>query len=161
MRKIGQILKSEGKYSWVKMERGTSCGEGKCPLSSPLINDSKSNFYIVQAYNDLDASPGDKVLVEINDHIALGVAFLIYIFPILLTLSVYFLLRYLTSLVLYHYLGVAVSIVFSLFLLKEEDQRLQFHYRIIDFANSTCESCPLSHNDNLVSPKEGEEIANH
>ncbi len=46
---------------------------------------SKSDFYVVKAYNDLGALPGDKVLVEINDHIALGVAFLIYIFPILLT----------------------------------------------------------------------------
>ncbi|MDI3542718.1 MAG: sigma-E factor negative regulatory protein RseC [Candidatus Atribacteria bacterium] len=156
MKKIGQILKNEGKYSWVKMERGTPCGEGECPLSSPLIDDSKSDFYVVQAYNDLGASPGDRVLVEINDHIALRVAFLIYIFPILLTLSVYFLLRHLTPITLYHYLGVAVSIVFSFFLLKKEDQRLQLHYRITDLTNSTCESCPLANNDSLISPKERE-----
>jgi len=32
MKKIGQVLKSEEKYSWVKMEKGTSCGEEKCPF---------------------------------------------------------------------------------------------------------------------------------
>ena len=144
MKKIGQVLKSEEKYSWVKMEKGTSCGEEKCPPSSPLIDDSKSDFYVVKAYNDLGALPGDKVLVEINDHIALGVAFLIYIFPILLTLSVYFLLRYLTPLPLYHYSGVAASIIFSFFILKKGDQKLQLNYRITDFADSICERCPFS-----------------
>ena len=67
--------------------------------------------------------------MEINDHIALGVAFLIYIFPILLTLSVYFLLRYLTPLPLYHYSGVAASIIFSFFILKKGDQKLQDVYK--------------------------------
>ena len=157
MKKIGQILKSEGKYSWVKMERGTSCGEGKCPLSSTLIDDPKSGFYVVQAYNDLGASPGDKVLVEINDHIALGIAFLIYIFPILLTLSIYFLLRHLTSIALYHYLGATISIIFSLFMLKKEDRKLQINYRITDLANSTCESCPLSDNAIRFPSPPGEE----
>ena len=117
MKKIGQILKSEGKYSWVKMGKGASCGEGRCPLSTPLIDDSQSQFYVVKAYNELGASPGDKVLVEIKDNVALGIAFLIYIFPILLTLFVYLFLSYLTSLALYHYLGVAASIIISLFIL--------------------------------------------
>lgn len=153
MKKIGQILKSDGKYSWVKMEKGASCGKGRCPLSSSLIDDSQSEFYVVKAYNTLGASPGDKVLVEIKDNIALEVAFLIYIFPILLTLFVYFLLRYLTPFVLYHYLGVAVSIAFSLSLLKKEDQKLQFNYRITDFADSTCQSCPLSQKPAPPSPQ--------
>ncbi|HXL01863.1 MAG TPA: SoxR reducing system RseC family protein [Candidatus Atribacteria bacterium] len=157
MKRIGQVVKTEGKYSWVKMERGTSCGEGKCPLSSPLIDDSKSEFYMVKAYNELSASPGDRVLVEIKDHAALGIAFLIYIFPILLTLFVYFLLRYLTPLTLYHYLGVAISIIFSFFLLKKEDQRIQINYRITDLANSTCESCPLSDNTTRFSYPPGKE----
>ncbi|HQE25095.1 MAG TPA: SoxR reducing system RseC family protein [Candidatus Atribacteria bacterium] len=153
MKKIGQILKSEGKYSWVKMGKGASCGEGRCPLSTPLIDDSQSQFYVVKAYNELGASPGDKVLVEIKDNVALGIAFLIYIFPILLTLFVYLFLSYLTSLALYHYLGVAASIIISLFILKKEDQKIQLNYRITDFADSTCQRCSLSPDSTLSFPE--------
>ncbi|MGQ9746976.1 MAG: SoxR reducing system RseC family protein, partial [Candidatus Caldatribacteriaceae bacterium] len=97
MRRPGVVLKIEGMYAQVKMEKGTSCGERGCPWNASWVDESNGDFYVLKARNEVGASVGDVVLVEIRDSIVLAVAFLLYLFPIGGALLAYFGLRSLWS----------------------------------------------------------------
>ncbi|MEN3184838.1 MAG: SoxR reducing system RseC family protein [Atribacterota bacterium] len=140
----GRVLRIEGAYALVHMERGAGCGRERCPLSSPLIDDSRSDFYTVRARNEICASPGDMVLVEVKDQVVLAIAFLLYIVPVLLTLATYASLRFLFPHEPVAVIGLFGSLGASFLLLRRCNKMLTLEYRIVDFADpQKCPECPL------------------
>ena len=62
MLKPGKVEKIEGEKAWVRMQKGTSCGEHHCPLGSTLLDDSGTDFYKVLAKNEISASIGSNAV---------------------------------------------------------------------------------------------------
>lgn len=144
MRQIGLVIKTEGNRAWVKMQKGASCGEEHCPLSSSLIDDSQDDFYTVCAINSVGAKSGDQVMVEVEDLFLLRTAFMIYILPILAGILSYALLNYFLKIPSLTYTGTFLSVGIIAILLKRADRKLNFPYRIVELGTaSVCISCPL------------------
>lgn len=141
---VGKVLRAEGEYALVHVEKKSGCGGERCPLSSSLIDDSRSDFYTVSARNDIGASVGDLVLVKAKDTVLLGIAFFLYLFPILLALGVYALFRALFPQESLAILGLFGSLGVSFLFLRRLNTRLTIEYRIVDFASTKeCTECPL------------------
>ena len=148
MRRIGVIVRADGPTARVKMEKGTSCGERNCPLSSSWIDDSRSDFYVVEAQNHIGASVGDRVLVELPDLTALSVAFLLYLFPIVVALVVYLVLRLLVHSSIFLLFGVLGGVCFSMMLIRRFDRSFSPDYRIVELLDvESCHLCPLLHKE--------------
>ncbi len=144
MRRPGVVIETDGIHARVKMEKGVSCGDKGCPLSSSWIDDSQSNFYVVDAQNTIRASVGDQVLVELPDSAALSVAFLIYLFPLFVPLTAYFVLRLFVHSPVLFFLGILGGIVFSVVLIRRLDRSFIPDYRIVEFLGSgDCHLCPF------------------
>ncbi|MCS7241603.1 MAG: SoxR reducing system RseC family protein [Candidatus Caldatribacterium sp.] len=140
----GKVLHTEGAYALVHMEKGKGCGGERCPLSAPFINDARSDFYTVRARNDIHASPGDMVLVEVQDQTILAIAFFLYIIPLLFAFSVYALLRFFFSQELIAISGLLGSVGASFLLLRRLNKQFAIEYRIVDLVNPReCTQCPL------------------
>jgi positive regulator of sigma E activity len=144
MLKPGKIERLENGQAWVKMQKGTSCGDGHCALSSTILDDSGTDFYIVKAKNEISAPTGSDVLVEVKDATALKIAFLIYVLPIILVLGVYLLVNALTS---SRILVVGITLLagfISLIILKRADKTIQPEYFITDYIqDESCSECPF------------------
>lgn len=144
MLQIGKVLNTEGEYALIHVEKKSGCGGKQCPLSSSLIDDSQSDFYIIRARNDIGASSGDLVLVEVKDTTVLSIAFFLYIFPLFLSLGVYFLLEALFARHLLPLLGLFGSMAMSFLILKRLNTRFSVEYRIAALAGSKgCNTCPF------------------
>lgn len=144
MRRPGTVIGIHGTYAQVKMEKGVSCGEKGCPLSTPWVDDSKGNFYVINARNCIGASIGDVVLVELRDSTALSTAFLIYIFPVVGVLVVYLVLRLLVSSSVILASGVLGSVIALAVFIRWIDRSFSPDYRIVEFLDGeNCHSCPL------------------
>lgn len=144
MRQVGKVLRTEGEYALVHVEKRLGCGGERCPLSSSLIDDSGSDFYTVRARNDVHACPGDTVFVEVRDTVALSVAFFLYLFPILLALGVYLLFLALFARQVLALFGLFGSLVGSFFFLRRLNERFVIEYRVSAFVHpETCNQCPL------------------
>jgi len=144
MLKPGKVEHLEDDRAWVKMQKGTSCGDGHCALSSTLLNDSGTDFYIVKAKNEISAPVGADVLVEVKDSMALKISFMIYLFPIILALGAYLTIKALTSNRILVGAVTLGAILISLFILKRADQTLRPDYSITGFIEGeSCSQCPF------------------
>lgn len=144
MLKPGKVEKIEGEKAWVRMQKGTSCGDHHCPLSSTLLDDSGTDFYKILAKNEISASIGSNVMVEVKDALALKISFLIYLMPILLVLGTYLLVKALTSQVLLIGTATITAILISIILLKKADQLIQPEYTITGYLqDDDCSQCPF------------------
>jgi positive regulator of sigma E activity len=144
MLQVGKVVSCEGEYSLVHLAKKSGCGGERCPLSSSLINDAGSDFYTVRARNTIGALPGDTVFVEARDTTLLFIAFLLYIFPILLALGVYLLFETLWGLKMVSLLGLLGSLVVAFLLLRRLNARMQVDYTIVEFLDFRgCKECPL------------------
>ncbi|WP_438314326.1 SoxR reducing system RseC family protein [Candidatus Caldatribacterium sp. SIUC1] len=144
MRQMGKVLHTEGEYALVRVEKRSGCGGERCPLSSPFVDDSGSDFYTVRARNDAHAHPGDTVFVEIRDTVALSIAFFLYLFPILLALGVYLLLSALFARQALALFGLFGSLGGSFLFLRWLNSRLAIDYRVSALARpEACNQCPL------------------
>ncbi|MGQ9473073.1 MAG: SoxR reducing system RseC family protein [Candidatus Caldatribacteriaceae bacterium] len=144
MRRPGVVLKIEGMYAQIKMEKGTSCGERGCPWNASWVDESNGDFYVLKARNEVGASVGDVVLVEIRDSIVLAVAFLLYLFPIGGALLAYFGLRSLWSSSVVLTLGVLGTLLVCGIFIRWVDRSFFPDYRIVEFLDSeNCGLCPL------------------
>lgn len=144
MRRPGTVIGICGTYAQVKMEKGVSCGEKGCPLSTSWVDDSKGNFYVINARNCIGASIGDVVLVELKDSTALSTAFLVYIVPVIGVLVVYLALRLLVSSSVIRALGVLGSGIALAVFIRWIDRSFSPDYRIVEFLEGgNCSSCPL------------------
>jgi len=144
MRQVGKVLRTEGEYALVHVEKRSGCGGERCPLSSSLIDDSGSDFYTVRARNDVHARPGDTVFVEVRDTVALAVAFFLYLFPILLALGAYLLFLALFARQVLALFGLFGSLGGSFLFLRWLNTRFVVDYRVSAFAHpEACTQCPL------------------
>lgn len=146
MKKTGEVIRLDHGCALVKMQRGAGCGAEKCPLSAPLLDDYGAITFQVRAHNPLNASPGDAVLVEVADRTALLIAFCLYLLPILLTFTAYFLVRMMTDSVVVTTGSVVAALIVSVVILKRLDQTIQPRYNIVEFVDreAICSSCPLT-----------------
>ncbi|QPM67762.1 SoxR reducing system RseC family protein [Atribacter laminatus] len=144
MLKPGKVEEIEGEKAWVRMQKGTSCGEHHCPLSSTLLNDSGTDFYKVLAKNEISASIGSSVMVEVKDALALKISFLIYLMPILLVLGTYLIAKALTSQVMLIGAVTIIAIFISIIILKKADKLIQPEYSITGYLrDDDCSQCPF------------------
>ena len=144
MLKPGKIERMENGRAWVKMQKCANCGEGHCALSSTIIDDSGTDFYVIKAKNEISAPVGSEVLVEVKDTTALKIAFLIYILPIILVLGAYLLMKALTSSRILVGVIPFVALVISLIILKRADKTIQPEYLITDYIqDDSCSECPF------------------
>ncbi|MEI6158010.1 MAG: SoxR reducing system RseC family protein, partial [Atribacterota bacterium] len=151
-----KVIRLEGEQAWVKMQKGTSCGEGNCALSGSLIDDSTSDFYTVCAKNDITAPEGSDVLVEVKDVIALQIAFMIYVLPLILVLGSYFVVKSFTP-----HLGIIIPVVIacvviSVLIIKRMDKRVQPNYSVIGYREEEkCNLCPFASKEKKPEKREG------
>lgn len=143
MLQLGKVVRTEGAYALVHMQKKSGCGGDRCPLSAPLIDDSQSDFYTVYAWNDIGASPGDLVLVEAKDTKVLVIAFLLYLVPIGLALAVYGLFRMLFVQELFALFGLLAGFGGAFFLLRLCNRWISVEYRVVRYAEERCNECPL------------------
>ncbi len=68
----------------IKITRSSSCGENcaSCGLCSGRTR-------IIEAVNDINASVGDTVIINMTDKKILGAAFLVYIVPLIMLITGY------------------------------------------------------------------------
>ena len=144
MLKPGKVEEIEGEKAWVRMQKGTSCGEHHCPLGSTLLDDSGTDFYKVLAKNEISASIGSNVMVEVKDDLALKISFLIYLMPILLVLGTYLIVKALTPQVMLIGVVTIIAMLISIIILKKADKIIQPEYSITGYLqDDDCSQCPF------------------
>lgn len=145
MRKPGVILEIKGKDAIVQMERGgAECGREACPLGESPMFPQDNRFFSVEAKNEIDASPGEKVLVEAEDGVLLQGAFFLYLFPIFFLLGLYLLLDLTFSSSFLIWLLWGGGLVFYGFFLRRLDRKWKPRYRVVGFLDAeNCANCPL------------------
>ncbi|MBF0204888.1 MAG: SoxR reducing system RseC family protein [Desulfamplus sp.] len=82
MTKEGIITKIIGKTAWVKTRRSKSCDS--CESRDSCGEHSRIQEMTIQIENSLNASTGDMVVVGFKSSPLLKIAFLLYVFPIIL-----------------------------------------------------------------------------
>jgi len=144
MLKPGKVEQIDGEKAWVRMQKGTSCGDGHCPLSSTLLDDSGTDFYKILAKNEISAPIGANVLVEVKDTTALKISFLIYLMPIILVLGAYLLMKTITSQSILIGIVTITAMFISILLLKRADKVIQPGYLITRYLqDDNCSQCPF------------------
>lgn len=116
MKNFGTIIALDDENALIEVKRSTSCGE-KC---GSCASNCKNKTMVIGVKNTLNAKIGEKVEVESESKRILSIAFLIYIFPIIM----FILGVYLSNLIM-GYMGkginelvsIAVGIVFVVVIL--------------------------------------------
>ena len=88
---IGQIVTLDGRYALIDVQRKSSCQS--CAAKSGCGTSILSRFFekrfsFVRAVNDVQASEGDVVELELNESALVFMTFWTYLFPILFMFSV-------------------------------------------------------------------------
>ena len=96
MNAIGKVIKTEGKTATVVSERSSACAachncEAHGACHAELIFGNQTEQVSIVAYNDVGANVGDAVLLESSTAKTLAVSFFIFVFPLILTVLLYFL----------------------------------------------------------------------
>lgn len=87
MEQIGEVVELRGRRALVRIRRTSSCGENCSSCSGQCTPTST----VMEVTNGLYAKVGDTVKVQMNSASFLFLAFIGYIFPILVCIGVYFL----------------------------------------------------------------------
>ena len=93
MQEIGVVESTNGALAIVSVKRSTACGDS-CETCSTQCN-FKGNKITVG--NKIGAMPGDTVKIEMKTSTVLKSAFMVYILPILMLFSGYFITEYKTG----------------------------------------------------------------
>lgn len=93
MEQIGEIVELKGKRAVIRIYRASSCGENCASCSG----ECKPTATTVEANNSISAQVGDTVKLEMNAGSFLFLAFIGYIFPILVCIATYFITESLTG----------------------------------------------------------------
>ncbi len=126
------------------MKRGAGCGAKGCPWDSSWFDDSRRDFYLVEARNGIGAQIGDVVAVEVSDQLLFVAAFFLYLFPLLSVLGVYALLHFLSVPLSYQIGGVLGSIVLVALFLRWYDRHFSPRYQIVELMQvEKYSGCPL------------------
>lgn len=93
MEQIGEVVELRGRQALVRIRRSSSCGEN----CSSCSGECTPTATVMEVTNGLSAKVGDTVKVQMNSASFLFLAFLGYIFPILVCIGVYFLAKKFTD----------------------------------------------------------------
>ncbi len=93
MEQIGEVVELKDKRALIRIYRASSCGEN----CSDCTGECKPTATMVEATNGLCAKVGDTVKVQMNSVSFLFLAFLGYIFPILVCIATYFITEHITG----------------------------------------------------------------
>ena len=85
MQQTGIVQKLQHNIAEVKITRSSACGES-C-ASCGLCPGREAKFF---AINDINATVGDTVIIDMADGKVLGAAFLVYIVPLIMMIIGYF-----------------------------------------------------------------------
>lgn len=98
MNAIGRVIKTEGKTATVVSERSSACSachncEARGACHAEVIFGNQTEQVTVVANNNVGANVGDNVLLEGSTAKTLAVSFFVFVFPLILTVILYFLFR--------------------------------------------------------------------
>lgn len=93
MEQIGEVVELRGRRALVRIRRTSSCGEN-CSSCSGECTPTPT---VMEATNGISAKVGDTVKIQMNSASFLFLAFIGYIFPILVCIGVYFLAKQFTD----------------------------------------------------------------
>jgi sigma-E factor negative regulatory protein RseC len=82
----GIVTRVESATAWVKTSRTGAC-EGCASRHSCHIKSGDGDEMEVEALNDVGARVGDRIVLRVSSGALLKVAFMLYIFPVLLLMS--------------------------------------------------------------------------
>jgi len=131
LEQIGEVVELRGKKALVRIRRVSSCGEN-CSSCSGSCTPTAS---VVSAVNGLSAKVGDTVKLSMNASSFLFLAFLGYIFPLIVCVGVYFIVNKITGSVMISDIFAVLSLILTLFVFylldKLPDKPSRFSSRII------------------------------
>ena len=110
MEQIGEVVELKGKRALVRIYRTSSCGEN----CSQCSGECKPSATMVEATNGLSAKVGDTVKIQMNSGSFLFLAFVGYIFPILVCLVTYFIVNRITGNVITADISAIASLILVL-----------------------------------------------
>ena len=115
---IGRVVKTENNHATVALVRLSSCGSScaSCGLC-------KQEELYIDAKNNIGAEVGSVVEISFEDKIPLGLAFMIYILPIILAFAVYFLFDYIFGLI-GGIIGVVLAIAIWIFIIMKVNKKV-------------------------------------
>ena len=101
-----------GKRALVRIYRTSSCGEN----CSQCSGECKPSATMIEAANGLSARVGDTVKIQMNSASFLFLAFIGYIFPVIVCILTYFVVEYFTNNVIISDICAILSLVIVLVL---------------------------------------------
>lgn len=110
MEQIGEVIELKGKRALVRIYRTSSCGEN----CSQCSGECKPSATMIEATNGLSAKVGDTVKLQMNSGSFLFLAFLGYIFPIIVCIATYFIVNSITDNVIAADLSAIASLILVL-----------------------------------------------
>lgn len=110
MEQIGEVVELRGKNALVRIKRVSSCGEN----CSSCSGDCAPTASVVCAVNGLSAKVGDTVKLHMSAPSFLLLAFLGYIFPLIVCVGVYFLAHKITDSVMISDICAVLSLILTL-----------------------------------------------
>ena len=112
MEQIGEVVELNGKQALVRIRRTSSCGEN----CSGCSGECKPTSSVVRATNGISAKVGDTVKLQMNTASFLLLAFIGYIFPIIVAVITYLLVGNFTTSTIIQDASAVISILVVLLL---------------------------------------------
>lgn len=129
MQVTGTVRKTDGKTAYIVIRRESACGEN-CANCGGCKN--KTNE--ITATNEIEARPGDTVTVEMEDGRVLKAAFMVYMVPLIIFFTAYFVSDMIFKLnMLSITFGIVLSVLFYVFLhFYDKKQKEKYIHKIIE-----------------------------
>ena len=93
MEQIGEVIELRGKKALVRIHRASACGENCASCEGGC----KPTSSITEAVNDISATVGDTVKIEMNSLSYMALAFIGYILPLIICIATYFIVQKFTD----------------------------------------------------------------
>lgn len=93
MEQIGEVVELRGKKALVRIQRTSACGEN----CTECQGGCKPTSAVTEATNGISAKVGDTVKIQMNSLAYISLAFIGYIFPILVCIATYFVVKLFTD----------------------------------------------------------------
>lgn len=111
MEQIGEVVELRGKKALVRIQRTSACGEN----CSQCEGGCKPTSSVIEATNGISAKVGDTVKIQMNSLAFMTLAFIGYIFPIIVCLITYFTVKSFTDSTIIADTAAIVSLIAVLF----------------------------------------------
>lgn len=129
MQMTGTVRKTDGKTAYIVIKRESACGEN-CANCGGCKN--KTNE--IAASNEINAKPGDTVTVEMEDGRVLMAAFMVYILPLIIFFTAYFIADMIFKIDMISIIfGIVLAILFYVILhFYDKKQKEKYIHKIIE-----------------------------